>query len=227
MGNREYRIQLKDSFTGESIITAGGTCHVSTADSPDKATLYTAAGASLANPITPTRGFINFFVVDTVETVDLYIMAPGGQFVVVAGVAPGGPNEILIDTSNKTQMAKIPFSITDSVAATEKDTGFDLPANSFVLDRLHGQGIFVTAVDATETIDVGTLTGETGADPNGLNAAHTVATLGFQPATNGALHSSNAPYWTGTNAAAPSISYTLTAGSDTAKGFILLPYRLI
>lgn len=223
---REYRIQMKDAATGQAIITAGGACHVSTAGSPDKATLYDSSGAALANPITPTRGFLNFFTLDSVASVDLYVQAPGGQFEVRTSVVASGPNEILVDTSTKQQMYKIPFSITDSVAATEKDTGFDLPATCLVLDRLNGAGIYVTAIDATETIDVGTLTGETGADPNGLNAAASVGTLGALVATNGALHSSNAPYASDANAA-KSISYTLTTGSDTAKGYILLPIVLI
>lgn len=223
---REFRIQLKDASTSKTIITAGGACHVATAGSPDKATLYDKDGAALANPITPSRGFLNFFTLASVASVDLYIQAPGGQFIVEAGVIASGPNEILVNTYNKRQLYKIPFSIADSVAATEKDTGFDLPAVAMVLDRLHGAGIDVTAIDATETIDVGTLTGETGADPNGLNAAAVLDNLGLLAGTNGALHSSNAPYMSDANAA-KSISYTLTTGSDTAKGYILLPVVLI
>ncbi len=225
-GNRNFHIQLKDAFTGEAIITAGGACHVATAGSPDKATLYDKDGAALTNPVTPTRGAIDFNCAVGVESVDLYIQAPGGQFVVLTGVKPSGPNEVSIDTSKKEQTYKIPFSITDSVAATEKDTGFDLPATCLVLGRLNGHGIYVTAIDATETIDVGTLTGETGADPNGFNAAAVLDNLGALVGTNGALFSTNAPYASDANAS-KSISYTLTTGSDTAKGYILLPLRLI
>lgn len=229
MGNREWRIQLMDAWTGENIVTAGGTCHVSTAGSPDKATLLTKAGAALANPITPTRGFINFFVVDTVDSVDLYIQAPGGQFVVLAGVKPSGPNEIAINTAKKDQLYKIPFSIADSVAATEKDTGFDLPALCFVLDRLHGCGLHVTALDATEDIDVGTgevNPTETGGDANGFIAASDLDNAVLVTGTNGALFSTNAPYRSDANAA-KSITYTLTTGTDTAKGFILMPIVLV
>ncbi len=228
MANKlEYRIQLKDAVLGTSIIAAGGKCHVATAGSPDKATLYDKDGAALANPITPTRGFLNFFVDDTVASVDLYVMAPGGQFVVQAGVVASGPNEILVDTANKRQLMKIPFSYVDDAGdATETDTGFDVPNPAQVLDRLHGAGLYVTAIDATETIDVGILSTESGGDANGLLAADSVGTLGVRIGTNGALYSSNAPHASDA-VTGKSISYTLTAGSDTAKGFILLPYNLV
>ena len=157
MGNRHWNLQLTDRYTGFSIITAGGTCQVCTAGTPDKATLFNAAGASLANPITPVRGMIDFYVVDTVLTVDLYVMSAGGQFVVMYGVSSSGPGEIYVDTSDKLQWAIIPFSIADAVANTEKDTGFDLPAKAWVLDRLHGLGISVFAIDAGQNILFGLL----------------------------------------------------------------------
>lgn len=225
MANREWRIQLKDSFTGAAIISAGGTVQVCTASSADKATLYDSTGAALANPITPTRGFINFFVVDTVATVDLYILAPGGQFVSLEGVAPGGPNEISVNTANRAQLYKIPFSFNDCTVATEKDTGFDLPSKAFVLDRLNGCGIQVTALDATEDIDVGTLESESGGDANGFIAASDLDNAKMVVGTNGALFSTNAPYATDSQTA-KSISYTLTTGTDTAKGFFYLPVNL-
>lgn len=226
MANREWRIQLKDRASGESIIAAGGKVTVCQDGSPDKQTLYDKDGAALANPVTPTRGMISFYCADTVEQVDLFIQAPGGQFVDRYDVKPSGPNEIEVDTAKREQLYKIPFSHADDAGdATETDTGYDLPASCFVLDRLNGCGLLVVDIDATETIDVGTLTGETGADPNGLIAAHSVGTAGAVVGTNGALFSSNAPYASDANAS-KSISYTLTAGTDTAAGFILLPVVL-
>lgn len=228
MGNREWRIQLKDAFTGATIISAGGKCHVATAGSPDKATLKDKDGATLSNPITPTRGFLNFFVADTVDTVDLYVQAPGGQFVVVAGVGPSGPNEVLIDTSVKEQIYKLPFSIADTTAAVETDTGFDLPALCQVLGRLSGCGIHVTAADATEDIDVGlgeVTPAESGGDANGFIAASDLDNAKQVIGTNGALFSTNAPHLSDA-VTAKSITYTLTTGSDTAKGYIVLPVIL-
>lgn len=225
MGNREYRIQLKNGSDGTAITTAGGTVHVATAGSPDKATLYDKDGASLANPLTPTRGFINFFVVDTVATVDLYIMAPGGQFMVVTGVAASGPNEISVGTA-KTQVAVIPFSITDSTANTEKDTGFDLPAQASVLNRLHGMVVRVTTLDASQNILFGLLSTESGGDADGFSTNVSLTTAVMKVTVDGALFSTNAPHQTD-SVTAKSISYTLDTSTDTGKGFIQIPYRLV
>jgi hypothetical protein len=226
---REYRIQLKDAASGQSIISAGGVCHVSQAGSPDKAALYDKTGAALSNPVALTRGFINFFTADTLDSVDLYIMAPGGQFVVREGIVASGPNEIVVDTARKEQTAKIPFSYVDQRGdALETDSGFDLPATCIIPGAFSGLGLLVTAADATETIDVGTgqaFPVETGGDANGLIAASSVGTPGLVVGTNGALISSNVPYKSDANPA-KSITWTLTTGADTAKGFILLPYTL-
>lgn len=228
---REYRIQLKDGPTGESIITAGGTVFVAQDGLSDKQTIYADAnGGALSNPMTPTRGFINFFVLDTVSQVDLYIMAPGGQFEVRTGVKPGGPNEISVNTRAKRQMMKIPFSYVDQGGnATETDTGFDMPNPSMLLNRLHGCGLYVTAADSGITIDVGTgeaHPAESGGDANGLIAASSVASAVTVIGTDGALFSTNAPARSDA-ATAKSITWTLSTGADTAKGFILLPYQLI
>jgi len=232
---REYKIQLKSAALLTAIITAGGTCYVATNGAAAKATLYTAAGSSLANPVTPTRGNINFFVADSVSLVDLYILAPGGQFLVVKDLAASGPNEILVDTSNRHQCMVIPISYADSTAAAETATGFTEPANALMLPN---PAFKVTAIDATETIDVGTLSTDSG-DADGFLAAIDVATLGLVKATvvnggntMGALFeiqdSANsgdiAPE--GHVSGEKSITYTTTAGSDTVEGFAILPYLL-
>ena len=234
MGNREWRIQLKDALTGEAIITAGGTVYVATNGDAQKATLYTSAGASLSNPVTPTRGFINFFAADTVEKVDLYGMAPGGEAFVLKNVVPSGPNEIEIDTGRLNNVLVIPFSIADTTATTETDTGFDTGTDKVWLPT---PSIKVSTLDATETIDVGT-DGAGSNDPNGFIAAASVGSAVVVPAvllnggiTLGALFVNQDSANAGdgapaafVNAANENITYTLTAGTDTAEGFIYLPY---
>lgn len=218
-----YHIQLKDAITGKAIITSGGKCYVAGDGASAKANCTDSAGTAATNPVTPTRGMIDFW--STAQVVDLYILSPSGHFVVLTGITPSGPNEVAINTDRVTQCFIIPFSIADTAAATETDTGFDLPSKCSVLDRLHGCGVRVTAVDATEDIDVGTLSSESGGDADGLIAASDMDNLGIVTGTNGALFSSNAPYRSDAQTA-KSISYTLTTGSDTGVGFIMLPYRL-
>lgn len=229
MGNREWRIQLVDGFDGTNIVTAGGTVHVATAGSPDKATLYDKDGAALSNPLQSTlgitRGFINFFCVDTVASVDLYIMAPGGQFVVATSVVPGDRNEIIVPTSNKHQTYVIPFSITDSTAATEKDTGFDFPTGSWALGLIGGLAVRCTTLDSGQNILFGLLSTETNGDADGLSTNVALTTAIVRNAINGALFPTNAPYQADSTVA-KSISYTLDSGTDTGKGFLHIPVRL-
>ena len=215
-----WQIKLVDE-NGVSISDAGGRCYVSTVDVPAKATLLTSAGAFLTNPITMSQGEMDFYAADTVLSVDLYGIAPGGQFFVVKGVKPSGPNEIKIDMQQRNQVAKIPFEIDDTAAASETDTGFDLPAGAFMLSTLSGCGLDVVDIDASETIEVGTLSTESGGDPDGLIAASSVAAAGAVSGADGALFSSNAPHIVVVDT--QSISYTLSAGTATASGFILLP----
>lgn len=238
MTNRlEYRIQLKDAATGESIISAGGKVYVAVNGASAKVAITDKDNATLTNPMTPTRGFINFFTADTVEKVDLYIMAPGGQFLVRKDVKPSGPNEFPVDTARRHHAMVIPFSIDDTDAATETDTGFVVPSGAMMLPN---PALDVLTIDATETIDVGTM--GTSNDPNGFLAAASVATAGLVKGTlaNGGV-TMGALFFVQDSAnagdAAPEgnvsaqadedpISYTLTAGTDTAEGFIHLPYYL-
>lgn len=231
-GNFEYRIQLKDQsggLFGTAVIAAGGQVFVAVAGTAHKQAIVDKNGAALANPLPLVRGFMNFFIPATITAgVDLYIQAPGGQFKIATGVLPSGPNEFGIDTARPEQLFKIPFSIADSVAATEQTTGFVLPVNSMVLDRLHGAGLEVTVIETTgaKTITVGTLSSLSGGVAAGLINGSSTATLGQVIGTNGSLFSTNAPALVGANPAANVISYTLVTASVTAEGFIVLPVRL-
>lgn len=225
-----YRIQLKDAILGTAINASGGVCYVAQAGLPDKQTIYSDAnGTSLSNPIALTAGYIDFYTLSTVASVDLYIMGPNGHFLSVAGVAPSGPNELVLPTNSNRHIAKIPFSINDTAANTETDTKFAFPTTAMWLDRLHGCGLRVTVADDSaggKTMDVGTLSSQAGGDANGLIAGSSTAATGQVIGTNGALFSSNAPAAVDVNAAAKNISYTLSASATHVKGFILLPYVL-
>lgn len=242
MATTTYQIQLMDRATGKAIIAAGGTAYIVTAGGTAKKTLLNAStGASLANPFTPTRGSIAFTIASITpleSTVDAYIMCPGGQFVVARSIKAGNPTEVWVDTFNREQVLIQPFDIADTTAATATDVGFDFVAGMIIKPEA---SIFVTAVDATETMDVGLKAAESGGDADGFLAQVSVATLGAvlglcaTTATLGALlretvtdsgsatSSVRAPYVV---AAAVSLSYTLSTGTDTAAGFIQIPYRI-
>lgn len=231
---KHYQIQLADHRTGELIQDAGGACYVAVNGANNKATLTDKTGASLANPVALNNGVIDFYVADTVNLVDLYCQAPGGHFVTLENVGPSGPNEIFIDQGQKMGTMVIPFDIADTTAATETDTGFDEPANVMMLPM---PAVQVVDIDATETIDVGTATADSG-DPDGYLAVLSVAVAGVIKGTlaDGA-QTIGALLKTDESAgdfvpeahvgAAKSIVYELTTGSDTGAGKIVLPFMLV
>ncbi len=53
---KHYSIQLIDQLSGKSIDGSGGKAYVAKSGDAQKETLYTKAGAALANPITLTNG---------------------------------------------------------------------------------------------------------------------------------------------------------------------------
>jgi hypothetical protein len=249
---RKFKISLVDS-DGVRINATGGMAQICQQGSADKQAILDVNGASATNPVALSSGKLEFYVADTVNYVDIYLMAPGGQFRVIEDVSPSGPNEFTIDTANRRQVAVIPFSHADSTAATEEDTGFDFPLYASVLPFA---AVLVKTLDATETIDAGILSSETAGDANGFIAAASVATAGLIPAENvvtvggtetyfasttlgallqdflaganvaGDVGTSNKKPHAVTGSNGRSISYTTTAGTDTADGFLILPYDL-
>lgn len=244
MAKTIYTVQLMDQATGKAIITSGGKCMVVTAGGTSKKTLLNAiTAASLTNPISATRGNLSF-AIDSVSplesTVDLYGMAPGGQFFIARSVKAGDPAEVWIDTRSRDHALILPFDITaDMTAATEYDTGFDFPTNTMIMPW---PTILVTAADSGITIDAGLLSSESGGDADGFIIAASVAsavgvtTKLLATATLGALlresvadsgsatSPTRIPYRVGSTAV--SFTMTLLTAADTAKGFVEIPYRL-
>lgn len=233
---RHYRIQLADTVTREAIQTAGGKAYVAAAGSSDKVALKDETGADLANPVALTNGIIEFYVADAVTKVDLYVQSPTGHFLVTKNVLPSGPNTFFVDKSKAETTMVIPFSIADTTANTETNTGFTVPAKGAVLPS---PTVDVTVLDDTQTIDVGTLSSASG-DADGFIDGASVATavrvkgsLANGAVTLGALlkvqdsaNAGDAAPEQDVSSAGKAITYTLSAGSDTAKGFILLPVSL-
>lgn len=243
MAKAIYNVQLMDRATGKAVITAGGKCLVVTAGGTAKRTILNAITfASLTNPLTPTRGAISFAIDSATplsDSADLYIMAPGGQFVIARSVKAGDPTEVWVDTGRRDQYLILPFDPADYTAAAETDTGFDFTAGMIVRPE---PTINVTAVHAAKTIDVGLLSSESGGDADGFIAAASVATLGAvvakaaTTATVGALlretitdsgaATSSVRHVYPIGSTAVSITYTLSSSTTTAKGFFEIPYRI-
>jgi len=216
------------------IASVGGFVYVTAADGTAKAALTDKDGASISNPLALTNGSFDFYVADTITTVDLYIQSPTGHFIVAKGVKSSGNSSIFVDNGSAHTTVVIPFNIADTTAAVETSCGF-----TCIGAVQPNVAVDVVTVDATETIDVGTDSTDSG-DANGFLALADVDVAGYikgsvlaTDATLGAklfvLDSANAgddAPEQDTSQIGKEITYTLTAGSDTAAGFIILPMQL-
>jgi hypothetical protein len=242
----DYDIQIRDIMTGEKMSATGGVAYITTSGGTAKATLYNPDNdyAALANPITINNGRLRFAVMGASTfgqaaepVVDIYGISAEGIAFQRRGWRPG-MNVISVDNTGLNHTLIVPFNIADTTATTETDTGFNF-TQGMIVDPL-GCSIYVKTLDDTETIDVGTLTGESGGDPDGfidgilLSTAVVVApTLAATAETLGALLRVAATADTGTGlvprqhvitSTAISLTYTLSAGTDSAAGFINIGY---
>jgi len=222
-----YKFQLQDrplgAFAGPSIIATGGKCIVTVAGDPAKATLTDKDGTSLANPISLTRGSGEFYTANTVTAVDLFILTGEGHSVQLWSVGPDELHDVPVDRSNNHQMLIVPISVDDQVTDnTEVDTGIDLLVGMVMLPWPH---IKVATIDTGETVDVGT--GEAvpadGGDADGFISAADVGTAGLVKDVNGALITAIVSYI----APNDSVTWTMSAGADTAELYAFLPYMLM
>lgn len=247
----EWWFQLVDLRSGKPLDIDDGQLLVLTAGAPTAPTVYaTADGAAVTNAVRTPRTFTNgearFWTNRSTTSVDLVVcITATGEAYFFEDVVPSD-HKIWVDKSQAEYRLVAPFGASDN---TEIDTGLDLGANCLI----HDACIRVTTVDATETLDVGLLSSETGGDADGFLTVIPVDTLGYvEPAptaNNGAnvdfLNSNNygvllASSITGSDAVATngayarlrfntdgepeSLSYTGSAGSDTAAGYIQLSY---
>lgn len=237
-----FELQCTD-LQGRLVQSSGGQVLVCVAGQYVKATLLDPDNdyAALANPVAMTRGRARFAIATgvagqtTMPVVDIYGVAPGGQAFQRYSKNAAQLQEIQLDLDQLDQVMVAPFDFA-SGAATEVDTGLNFPVGALVGPD---PWVDVKAVDATETIDVGLLSSESGGDANGFFALLSVATAGVTTgqrattATIGALLIEAIATTPAVNlpkshevTTAVSLTWTLSTGSDTARGRVGLPYRL-
>lgn len=179
-----FQMQLEDMETGMAVTAATGQVLVVAAGGTAKLTLADPLNgyAALANPVSLTRGGAQFAVLDTllpaaasgapgVGLVDLYIMAPEGDFVVVKSVPAGGgaATRPKINTLQRNHCLVCPYDFNDNSGTVEKDTGFDFPSNCLIFAP--GMGVRVATTEGAKTIGVGILSTESGGNATGFMAA--------------------------------------------------------
>lgn len=234
-----YELMVHDPLRQRPMaaVGTGGGVLVVGAGNARKVTLYDPrTKQALANPVPFNRGKLTFATDDTVTAVSIHGFAPTGHAVNLRNVLPGAEVEIMLDTEDRLQLAQIPFFAGDYPATVEGNSGLDFPVGAVLLPNTF---LRVTAIDATETVDIGLLSSESGGDADGLIDGVSVGALGsIVPAVSGTptlgalLTQSFAttpavvvprPFQI---AAATSITVTTSAGSDTGEFYLVQPYML-
>lgn len=232
---KNYNSQLKSLITGLAIASAGGFVYVAATGTTAKLAITNVNGGALANPLPLTRGSFDFYTADSVAAVDLFIQSPTGHFIVLKNIKPSGDASILVDNSVANSTMVIPFNAANQAGdATETPCGFTI-----IGSVQPGVAVDVLTIDATETVDFGTLSSASG-DADGFIDGVSVATAGYIKASNAngvatlgaklfvqdsANAGDKAPEQN-TSEVGRQLSYTLSAGSDTAAGYFIVPVQL-
>lgn len=257
-GDKYFNIGVYDQRAGGSPTSQAGKIEdasvmafVYTTGTKTLATLYSDnRRTSLANPITRaqfgTDDGLKFYA--AAGTVDIVLAHSDGSSAKHSGVTDK-VHRLDIDRSGADKV--IVFPMVFNAGGTEVDTGIDLPYGALVYDAW----VEVVTTDAGETVDIGTLTGETNADPNGFVTLASTATAGIVPSAVYTVGSNEtflassiygvqlATVSVGTDVAtdvgslaklqhyvtgsnAKSISYT-PSGSDTFAGYGYVAYKIL
>lgn len=253
----KWSLQLVDESRADcqsSIDDDTGKVMVLTEDTPDSPSIYTDEnGTALTETggigvLTMTNGRVSFYTAATVTSVDLSGITADGRAIGFNSVS-ASQGRIIIRPGIAAQTVAIPFGASNNV---ETDTGLDLPSNCLI--TAYDISLRVTTVDATETIDVGLLSSESGGDANGFITAASVANSGFVELLPQITGGTNIDYvgtrYVGdllatsiagadavatvggftskryrTDGTAKSITWTGSAGSDTAAGYVYLSWQ--
>lgn len=244
---KEWEFQLWDTQRKASIDDDSAQLLVLTAGAPTSPTIYSDdKGTAVSNAVRTPRTFVNgrvrFWTERSVASVDLSLITSKGESYFYEDVV-SSQHRLDVDPFERDHVLVVPFGVSDN---SETDTGINLPANLLVRDAF----IKVTTTDATETLDVGILSSETNGDADGFVLATSVANAGyvnqFPVVTGGAnidysVHTAGKgaflkqgiagadavatvggvePRYYVTDGVATSITYTGSAGSDTAAGYV-------
>lgn len=242
-GNIRYQLQLQERtlgglMAGPAVVGSGGVVMACKPGTAQKASLLDANGAALANPLPLTRGGATFYVSNAqgLLGLDLYVQAPDGQQLQRYACFGDQLLDLPVDRDARRQLMIVPFSIVDSVANTEKDSGMILPAKALVQVDVVTE---VLTLEAGKTLNVGTLSTQAGGSATAFITGQSLAAAGLKPAqsvatktrggkfADGAAGSPDFGYAVDSQPAAVNVSYTISAGATVAEGFIWLPFLLL
>lgn len=247
-------VDVSQSAAQSPIDDDSGKLMVLTPGVPDSPVVYTDENGTVLTEtagiavLTFVNGRVSFYTAASVTALDLTGITADGRAIGMSAVN-SSVGRILIDPMQAAQTVAIPFGPSNN---TEVDTGLDLPANCLLtaLDV----SMKVVTIDATEDLSVGLLSSESGGKADGFIKNALVGTGGFvellPQITNGttidyvgtryigdllatSITGADAVATVGgftskryrTDGVAKSISYTGSAGSDTAAGYVYLSWQ--
>lgn len=230
-------------------IISGVLAFVYNAGTKTLATLYSDnKRTSLTNPISrsqfATDDAVKFWTAQS--SVDIVLAHSDGSIAKYASVVPE-THRLVLNQDGVEKCLILPYGASDN---TETDTGIDLPVNVWVQDV----AMEVVTSDPSETLSIGLLSSETNGDADGFIVTADASTAGFvKPLAHtagssekyvstfsyGALMGagvvgtdSDGDFGLGavpghivSGANAKSVTYTGSAGSDTAAGYIYVWFR--
>lgn len=160
-GDKKYNLAVVDPRTKEPI-TTGVLVFVYTAGSKTLATIYSnKTRVAKTNPVTRTQFAtdqqVEFWA--AASSVDIFLADDKGNVAFIPGVTPTD-HYLYLDRAGHEKCFVAPFTFN----ATETDTGLDFPQNVWIYNAM----VEVVATDASQTIDVGILSSESGGDTDGI-----------------------------------------------------------
>lgn len=222
MGKRRYDFALVDiSAEGKRLDGAGGQIWAVRAGTQTWAETFRHGSASSSGasngigPIALENGGAKFAVDDDVLAVDVFGIAPTGHSFQALGIKGGFANLGIDLTRRYGQSIVIPFDCGQTAKWTiggATDSGIRLPRRC-ALGGNHPT-LNVIEVDAGETIQAGTV-----GDSDGLLPSTSLANVGLARAAASAITSV-------ANADNVAVEVTISAGSDTGRGYITIPYAI-
>jgi hypothetical protein len=232
LANKIYDFQLKVSNTGRALRAPGGQALVVAAGGTQKLALQDVNGNVATNPISLNNGRITFRTATTVAAVDVYVMSPTGNFLVIDNITAGDRGEFGFDADVNTDTLNIPFNIADYPAGVETSTGFVLPKDVGITGNA---GVLVTVAETAgaKTLGFGTLSTEAGGSATGFGVAVDVSTLGMVWLKSAATATRGAYLGAGTldrpfrtDGVAKTISITPVTASVSVAGYLIIPVIL-
>jgi hypothetical protein len=183
-GDLQYAVSIVDQGTaatvpGTGVISSGILYWVYDAGTKTSSTVYsdrkrTAKTVPVSRAQFATDGQVLFYGPNA--SYDIFVAHSDGTTSLFAGVTPR-VHRLSIDRSSNKKIIIVPF--TNASAATEVDSGIDLPKNSLVKDVQ----VEVTTAESSKTISAGLLSSGTGGDADGFIVTASTTTAGYVATT--------------------------------------------